>query len=106
MKIWVNCLLKEDDPQFGDQARLLQPKLRDEFIRREREAGADFIPMLKCMGYHVRYSGFTEVARRKALRNILERDLPHINDQKYMEDWGAPSTKQRCRQIQRTISTY
>ena len=107
MRIYVNALRLQDDQRFGAKALEAQREIRSEFLRREQEdVSGDFLPMLRCLGYHVRYSGLTETARLQLLRNIICLDLPHINSQKYMDEWGEPGTAKRVRAIYNTIRTY
>ena len=107
MRIYVNALRLQEDARYGTRAQQAQIFVRDEFLRRESEdLSSEFLPMLRCLGYHVRYNGFTETARIQLLRNIVGMKLPHINGAEYMAEWGEPATAKRVRALYKSIRTY
>lgn len=102
-----NCLLNLDCPDRGDEAAALLPGIHAEYARRAQAAAPeDFLPMLDCVGYNVRWHGLGIVERHRLLDWLLVGDLPRINDAPYMASWGEPGSPARWQCLRENIRIY
>jgi hypothetical protein len=102
-----NCLLNLLNPVRSDQARELINLLHHEFVRRAtQESGGQFVPMLSCVGYNVRWKDLETRERRSLIDWVLHSELPQINNAQFMSKWGSPGSKRRFRCLYDTIQGY
>ena len=65
------------------------------------------IGLLKYMGYEVGMKGAPERTRREILRKVfIAEDLPSVNSQEYMSEWGEAESTQRLMKIANSIATF
>lgn len=103
----LNCLLSLDHPKRSADAHRLTAVIHDEFGRRSVVAsGSGFVPMLRCIGYNVRWKDLEAKQRRFLLDWAYRAELPRINGDAYMDSWGTPGSRQRLRCLYGTIARY
>lgn len=104
-KLIAQCLKFRGDDKFGSVAEERLDLCLEEACKRAEE-NSGFVPMLAAMGYNVRHKQVSSEERKEILFSIFESDLPWLNSDQYMNSWGAPGTRQRLREIYRTINLY
>jgi hypothetical protein len=75
----------------------------------ETEVEADWpkIGPLKKMGYKVGAYGIQDAKKRhKILEKAFTGRLPNVYSPAYMQDWGAPNSKQRLKKIADSIASF
>ena len=104
--ILQNAIRNLDQPARSVRASELLAEVQDELVRRESTRADGFVPMLACVGYNVRWQGWTASERRKLLEWIIDAELPCVNNQAFMAEWGEPASLDRLRCLYRTVKRY
>lgn len=65
------------------------------------------VGMLKFLGYSVGVSGETKTTRQRILRDLFYKvDLPKVENQAYVDEWGAPESGSRLRKMAQSIAAF
>lgn len=65
------------------------------------------IGMLKFLGYSVGVSGETKTTRQRILSDLFHKvNLPKVDSQAYVDEWGAAETGSRLRKMAQSIAAF
>lgn len=101
-----NAVLRLDDPALGTRAEDTLRAVQAELSRREIAKQGLHVPVLRCVGYNVRWHGWSPDARRRLLDWIIANDLPDVQDERAKAECGEPGSTERMRWLYRTIRLY
>ncbi len=62
------------------------------------------IGILQAVGYRVGDKGLFKNERQKILNEVYKNQLPLVESQSYMDEWGSPKSSQRLYKIAYTIA--
>jgi hypothetical protein len=62
--------------------------------------------VLSRMGYAVGKSGLSQRKRREVLDRVFNDELPFLNSDEYMSQWGLPSTPTRLRKMAESLAAF
>jgi len=64
------------------------------------------VGLLRYVGYTVGMKGQVRSGRQQILKRVFERELPVVQSEDYMAEWGSPNTAARLKKIADSISTF
>ncbi|MFA0167856.1 hypothetical protein AB4565_06540 [Vibrio breoganii] len=62
------------------------------------------VGMLKAVGYTVGQNGLALSVRTKLLTNVYVQELPKVDSQSYVDEWGAPESSRRLKKMAETLA--
>ena len=65
------------------------------------------IGMMKFLGYSVGVNGETKITRQRILSDLFQKvNLPKVDSQAYVDEWGAPESGARLRKMAQSIASF